>query len=243
MRYVLQIAYDGTNYAGWQRQPNALSIQQVIEESLIKLLKQQIYTTGCGRTDAGVHARDFYLNFDYDSPLPENFILKLNGILPCDIAAHHCFEVSTDFNSRFDAKLREYRYFISTTPDAFIHNRAFLFTRKLNVGYMNQACELLLYHKSFGCFCKTGGGNNTNICYITEARWYKRGNKLVFKIKADRFLRNMVRAIVGTLLLVGEEKISLADFQEILNSEDRSRAGQSAPAFGLYLWKITYEHF
>lgn len=240
MRYALLIGYDGTVYSGWQRQPNANTVQQEIERALTILFKSPIATFGCGRTDAGVHAINFWLHFDIEMEMDPAIIVKLNGILPNDIAAKKVVLVNHDFNARFDASFREYRYFINQKYDPFINNKAYLFARNLNVEAMNQACELILSNKAFGCFCKAGGNNKTTFCKVSIARWYKRGDKLVFRVKADRFLRNMVRAMVGTLLLVGEGKMTLEQFALVLASEDRNLAGKSVPGWALYLWDVGY---
>ena len=240
MRYALLIGYDGTAYSGWQRQPNSNTVQQEVERALSIVFKSTIATFGCGRTDAGVHATNFLLHFDLDVEMDPMIVVKLNGILPHDIVAKKVTLMDDDFNARFDAIYREYRYFISLKYDPFIINKAYLLKSKLDVSAMNKACELILSNRSFGCFCKAGGNNKTTFCKVTVARWYKRGDKLVFRVKADRFLRNMVRAMVGTLLLVGEGKMSLEDFAEVLSSEDRNRAGKSVPGWALYLWDVGY---
>jgi tRNA pseudouridine38-40 synthase len=240
MRYALLIGYDGTAYSGWQRQPNANTVQQEIERALSIIFKSTIASFGCGRTDAGVHATNFLLHFDLEVEMDPMIIVKLNGILPNDIAAKKVKLMADDFNARFDANFREYRYFLNLKYDPFINNKAYLYLRKLDVAAMNQACELILTNKAFGCFCKAGGNNKTTFCKVSVARWYKRGDKLIFRVKADRFLRNMVRAMVGTLLLVGEGKMTLEEFAEVLTSEDRNRAGKSVPGWALYLWEVGY---
>lgn len=238
----MQIAYDGKNYCGWQKQPAAPTVQETFELRLSQLFKSPVYVTGCGRTDSGVHARDFWLHFDLPAAeeRKETF-LKLNGMLPPDIRVLDVKEISENFNARFDATSREYRYFIHQQHSPFLFGRSHYMSRSLDIHRMNAACQILLNHRDFGAFCKSGGGNKTNLCTIHRARWYKRDQHWIFVVEADRFLRNMVRAMVGTLLMLGEGKIDEAQFLEILNSGDRRNAGMSAPPYALYLWKVNYD--
>lgn len=242
MRYALQIAYDGNPYCGWQKQPSSPTVQETLENALSLFFKTPIFVTGCGRTDTGVHARDFWLHFDLDQGFdpPETF-LRLNGMLPPDIRVLDIKTVSPEFNARFDATEREYRYFIHQKHSPFLFGRSHYMSRPLDIEKMNEACRILLSHRDFGAFCKSGGGNKTTICTLTRARWYRRNRQWVFVVAADRFLRNMVRAMVGTLLMVGEGKIDLAAFKQILESGDRRNAGMSAPPYALYLWKVNYD--
>jgi tRNA pseudouridine38-40 synthase len=243
MRYFIHLSYNGRNYHGWQKQPNALSVQGEIEEKLSLLLRQEIEVVGCGRTDSGVHAKEYFLHFELDQTFDtEKLGFQLNAILPKDIAIYQVYEVEDRTHARFSATAREYEYWISTLPDPFAHELSYLYTKPLNINAMNEAAQLLLAHTNFESFSKVHTDVKTFNCKITHAFWEERDHhKLVFTIKADRFLRNMVRAIVGTLLNVGKGKISVADVTQILQSKNRSEAGESVPAHGLFLAKISYE--
>lgn len=241
MRYFIEIAYNGKNYFGWQRQPNQISVQQVLEESLSTILRKEIKLMGAGRTDTGVHARQLMAHFDFDLiENKERFIFKINSFLPQDIAIVNLFLVQADSHARFDALERTYEYIISIGKNPFSQNLAFQVYNKPDNKLMNQAADLLLYHKDFQCFSRSKTDVKTYNCKVKEAYWREKDEKLIFTIKADRFLRNMVRAIVGTLLDVGYGKKSLDDFKRILNSKSREEAGASAPAHALYLAKIVY---
>lgn len=243
-RYFLHLAYDGTAYHGWQLQPNALTVQQVIEGSLSLLLSRPVSITGAGRTDTGVHARNYYAHFDTDiefSPQELNqLVYRLNRILPNDISLFSAFKVDTDVHARFSATSRTYRYFLSRNKDPFSQLYAWQYTGNLNVDAMNEAAVLLLKHNDFTCFSKSGTDNKTNLCVIQEIWLQENGSMLVFHVKADRFLRNMVRAIMGTLMDIGKGKIDAARFEEILHTGTRSDAGESVPAKGLFLEKVDY---
>ncbi len=241
-RYLLQLSFKGTGYHGWQIQPNAVSVQEVIEKALSLLLRKTIAVVGAGRTDTGVHASFFILHFDVENPdnVPENLVFKLNNLLPKDIAVQQLAEVSADFHARFSAVSRTYRYFISTEKDPFSIETAFKYTKKLNVDKMNEAASVLFEYEDFTSFSRLHTDVKTNNCKIYHAEWSREGAKLIFTIKADRFLRNMVRAIVGTLLEVGTGKISVEDFRQIIEKKERSAAGVSAPAHGLFLTDIEY---
>lgn len=240
-RYLLHIAYNGKNYHGWQKQHNALSVQQVMEEKLSLLLGENIETLGCGRTDTGVHARSFYLHFDTRSVIDaDKFIFKLNQILPHDIAAFGISKVSNDFNARFDAVSRSYEYMITTIKDPFLHESAWYQYGPFDLIKMNHCAAKLLGTHDFECFSKVHTQVNNFICEVSEAQWQIQEHKLIFTITANRFLRNMVRAIVGTLVEVGRGKISEEEFDNILKSKNRSEAGQSVPAHGLYLTRVIY---
>ncbi|WP_293872192.1 tRNA pseudouridine(38-40) synthase TruA [Flavobacterium sp.] len=242
MRYFIKLAYKGTHYHGWQMQPNASSVQEVLTVALSKLLKTTVAVTGAGRTDSGVHAREMYAHFDCDALLvAAPLVQRLNLFLPKDIVVYDVMQVDAAAHARFDAVKRTYEYHIHTTKDVFENDGSFYFWTPLVVSKMNAACELLLKHTDFECFSKVQTDVGTFNCVIFDAHWQQVANKLIFTITADRFLRNMVRAIVGTMLDIGTEKISLADFESILASKDRNRAGFSVPAQGLYLTKIEYE--
>ncbi|MBK5212932.1 MAG: tRNA pseudouridine(38-40) synthase TruA [Flavobacteriaceae bacterium] len=241
MRYFIEIAYNGKNYFGWQRQPEQISVQQVLEETLSTLLRKEIKLTGAGRTDTGVHAKQLFTHFDFDEiENNEELVFRLNSFLPKDISVKNIFEVKEDAHARFDAVEREYEYIISLEKDPFSQDFAFQINNEPEVGLMNEAAELLLHHNNFQCFSRSKTDVKTYNCTIVKAFWEVKNNRLIFTIAADRFLRNMVRAIVGTLLNVGFKKTSLEDFKAILNSKSREEAGASAPAHGLYLTKVVY---
>ena len=242
MRYFIKLAYKGTNYHGWQCQPDADSVQETLNKALTMLLKTPIDIVGAGRTDTGVHAQQMYAHFDFENDIDApQMVHKLNSFLPKDIVIYEILKVSDDAHARFDAIKRTYEYHIHTMKDAFENEGSYQFGQPLNLNLMNQACEILFQHTDFECFSKTNTDVRTFNCVIFEAHWKQIGTKIVFTIIADRFLRNMVRAIVGTMINIGTEKINLADFEKILESKDRSKAGFSVPAHGLYLTKIEYK--
>lgn len=243
MRYFIELAYNGTNYHGWQSQPNAATVQETLEKALSLLLKTPIEIVGAGRTDAGVHAKQMFAHFDYPDVLDAYFwVTKLNSYLPKSIVIYNIIPVSDDAHARFDATSRTYEYHIHTFKDAFISEGSWLYAQPLNLQLMNEATALLLNHTDFECFSKTHTDVFTFNCKITQAHWQQIGNQVVFTITADRFLRNMVRAIVGTFINIGLEKITMQDLQKILDSKDRGQAGFSVPAHGLYLTQITYSY-
>lgn len=241
MRYLLHLAYKGTNYHGWQKQHNAISVQAVVDEKLSMLLHQTIETLGCGRTDTGVHAKSFFAHFDTENAIDtEHLLFKLNNVLPKDIVAFNITVVEPDFNARFDAKWREYEYWINTKPNPFLLEQAWFQYGKLNVDAMNEAAQLLIGKHNFESFSKVHTQVNNFICEVTLADWQLVDTKLVFTIQANRFLRNMVRAIVGTLLEVGKGNVSQNEFKQIIANKNRTSAGQSVPAHGLYLTQVVY---
>lgn len=243
MRYYIELAYKGTNYHGWQIQPDADSVQETLNKALSVLLKTKIDIMGAGRTDSGVHAKQMFAHFDFDEAIDsKQLIYKLNSFLPKDIVIFTIFKVDEEAHARFDATKRTYEYHIHTKKDAFENDGSYQFHLPLNCDKMNEACKLLLKHTDFECFSKVHTDVNTFNCKIVEAHWKQEGSKIVFTISADRFLRNMVRAIVGTMINIGTEKISLVDFEKIIESKDRSQAGYSVPAHGLYLTKIEYPY-
>lgn len=241
-RYFIHLAFKGTNYFGWQIQPNHISIQGCLNDALTKINHgKPIMVTGCGRTDTGVHASSFYAHFDFETHLTtEKLLYKLNCMLPLDIAIFSIREVSAELHARFSAISRTYHYHIHDQKNPFITETSFFLRTSLDIDRMNDACNYLLKHTYYKCFSKTISGESSYICTITSARWEKTTNGFKFSISANRFLRNMVRAIVGTLLEVGTGKISLEEFQQILHSENRSDAGKSVPACGLFLAEIIY---
>ncbi|WP_026450625.1 tRNA pseudouridine(38-40) synthase TruA [Aequorivita capsosiphonis] len=241
MRYFLEIAYKGTDYFGWQRQPKQISVQEVLEESLSTLLRKEIKITGAGRTDTGVHAKQLFAHFDFEEIRNlRELIFRLNSFLPKDIAIKNIFRVKDDAHARFHANQREYEYIVSLQKNPFSEDFAFQIHNKPKVHLMNEAADLLLHHRDFQCFSRSNTDVKTYNCTIVKANWEAKDNTLIFTIAADRFLRNMVRAIVGTLLDVGYGKTSLEDFKIILDSKRREEAGASAPAKGLYLKKVDY---
>ncbi len=207
------------------------------------LLKTDIDIVGAGRTDTGVHAKQMFAHFDFESEIDvPQLVHKLNSFLPKDIAVFNILKVSDAAHVRFDATKRTYEYHIHTIKDVFENDGSYQFQLPLDIDKMNEACEILFKHNDFECFSKVNTGVHTFNCVIFEANWNQNGSKLVFTISADRFLRNMVRAIVGTMINIGTGKISLVDFETIIDSKDRSQAGFSVPAHGLYLTKIEYEY-
>lgn len=240
MRYAITLAYNGANYHGWQKQENANSVQSELDMALSTLLRSTIETLGCGRTDTGVHARHFVAHFDYDQELPTNLAFKLNALLPKDISIFKIQQVADTFHARFDATKRKYTYHIHFSKDPFIHTMSWLRPADLDFGAMNEACKQLLGTKDFQCFCKGSTLNEKYECTIYEAGWQNQKDKAVFTITANRFLRNMVRAIVGTLMEIGTGKRTMQDLQDIIQSKNRSDAGNSVPAFALFLEEIEY---
>ncbi|PKP25053.1 MAG: tRNA pseudouridine(38-40) synthase TruA [Bacteroidetes bacterium HGW-Bacteroidetes-22] len=242
-RYFLQIAYDGTEWHGWQMQPNAPTVQAEIARVLSLLLRHEVMPIGCGRTDTGVHARDFYLHFDSDNPLclqRQYIVHRLNRMLPRSIVAFRIIPVADDANSRFDAIARTYTYYCITAKDPFMQGYAWHLPLCPDFELMNLAAEKLLNFTDFTSFSKLHTQTATNNCRISNARWTTDNHHLNFTISADRFLRNMVRAIVGTLLEVGFHKIDLEGFSRFIEGKDRQLAGMSVPACGLFLEKVTY---
>lgn len=242
-RYFIELAYDGTAYSGWQRQPNALSVQKAIENQLQKLYSGELVSiTGCGRTDTGVHAHFFIAHVDLPvAANTEQLTYKLNKMLPDDIAIQRIYPVNTAMHARFSATLRTYRYFVHSKKDAFAKNSLY-FPGALNVEHMNKAAQRLLGTQDFTSLSKLHTDVKTNICTVHTAQWFVQPDgTMYFEISADRFLRNMVRATVGTLLEVGMGKLSPEDVTSILAAKDRGAAKVSVPACGLFLWDVRYE--
>lgn len=241
MRYFIQLAYFGKAYHGWQNQPNAITVQQVLEEGLSMLLRSKIEVVGAGRTDAGVHAKDMFAHFDFkEIENPSDLANRLNNYLPSDIAIKSIIKVSNDAHARFDAIERTYEYWIVQEKNPFQIETANYIWSSLDVDAMNKAASILMEYEDFECFSKSHTDVKTYLCKLKKAVWERKDSKLIFTITADRFLRNMVRAIVGTLLEVGLNKIAPEAIREIIKSKDRSRAGVSVPAKGLYLTKVLY---
>ncbi|MBD2701701.1 tRNA pseudouridine(38-40) synthase TruA [Spirosoma sp. BT702] len=241
MRYFLQLAYRGTNYHGWQRQPNGLSVQEVLETALTTVLRRPIAIVGSGRTDAGVHAAEQFAHFETDVALPAHLLRSVNSLIPKDIAVYDCFPVRADDHARYTATYRYYQYHISRRKDPFREGLTYLFTLPLDVARMNEAASLLFNHTDFESFSKVKTDVKTFNCRIDRAEWEVGSNgDLGFHIQANRFLHGMVRAIVGTLLAVGQERLSVNDFEQIIQARDRKRAGRAAPAEGLSLVEVGY---
>lgn len=240
-RYFIELKYDGTNYHGWQIQPNANTVQEEVNKALSTLLQNNIQVNGAGRTDTGVHAKQIFAHFDYNESIDYNQLrFKLNNFLPFDISCASIQQVNQEAHARFSATSRTYEYRITTEKNPFLINKAYYMPLSLNIDLMNDAAKELLRYTDFSCFSKSNTDTHTNNCTITTAEWSLSNETITFTVTADRFLRNMVRAIVGTLLDVGKEKINYNNFIEIIESKDRSKAGVSAPAQGLYLSKVTY---
>ncbi len=245
MRYFIQLSYNGTPYHGWQRQPNASTVQQTIEEALSILLRKPTTIMGAGRTDTGVHASMMYAHVDFEESAfakaeLENLTYKLNNFLPASIAIQKIHPVTPEAHARFDAISRSYIYKLTSLKDPFRQNAAYYYRPELDIDRMNTAASILLDYKDFECFSKAHTDVRTYLCSITEARWKIVNNKWLFTITADRFLRNMVRAIVGTLIEIGGDKQSPEWMHEVIQSKKRAVAGASAPAHGLYLNHIEY---
>jgi tRNA pseudouridine38-40 synthase len=242
-RYFIELAYDGTKYHGWQVQQNALSVQELLNKALTTLLRQPIETIGCGRTDTGVHAKEYFAHFDGPQPTEGAVNLRgLNALLPHDIAIKRVIPVHADAHARFDATLRSYEYHIHFEKDPFLNGYSWLLRDRPNMELMNKAAAIIMEYIDFSCFSKSNTQVKTNNCKIAKAVWEQTENGIMFKISADRFLRNMVRAIVGTLLLVGKGEMQPEEIRDIIESKNRSNAGMSVPACGLYLTEVKYSY-
>jgi tRNA pseudouridine38-40 synthase len=244
MRYFLEIAFDGKPFVGWQIQPNGPSVQQKVNDILSTIQNEKIYVIGCGRTDAGVHAKSFYLHFDTNNIIHDTrlFLQQFNGIAPDSIAAYHIFPVDDSMHARFSAVKRTYQYLITTVKSPFYQGWAYHHRYPLNISLINDACNYLLGEKDFKAFSKTNDLHH-HLCTIFQAQFMENDTLITFEITANRFLRNMVRAIVGTLLDIGKGKKQVSQLHDILLSKERKMAGQSVPAHGLYLTHIEYPPF
>jgi len=241
LRYFIDLAYNGKNYHGWQIQPEVITVQEVLENALSTLLRKEIQVVGAGRTDAGVHAKQLFAHFDFDEIEDlSDLQFKLNSFLPKDISIQEIIQVKEDVHARFHATEREYEYVISFQKNPFSEDFSHLIHNKPSIKLMNKAAKMLLSHKDFQCFSRSKTDVKTYYCDVKIAFWKEVNSQFIFTIKADRFLRNMVRAIVGTLLDVGFEKTSLQKFQEIIDSKDRTKAGASVPGKGLFLTRVVY---
>ena len=245
MRFFIRFAYDGTAFHGSQRQPNGITVQETIEQALAMIFREEVPLTFAGRTDAGVHAREMYAHFDIgEEPMSregERLVFRLNGILPDSIAIFDIYPVTDDAHARFDAVRRTYEYHIVDHKNPFLCKQATRVRPGLNLAAMNEAAKLLIGKQDFASFCRTNTDVKNTICDLTRAEWRDLGNgHAVFTIIADRFLRNMVRAVVGTLFEVGRGKMTKDQFADVILQHNRSAAGDSAPAEGLYLTKVEY---
>lgn len=246
MRYFIYLSYDGAAYCGWQRQPDAPSVQQALEKALSTLLREEISTTGAGRTDTGVNASYYVAHFDCEKAIEDcnKLCYKMNLILPQDIAIQKIRGVREDVHARFDAREREYTYIISQHKNPFRRYSAWQYYVELDFDKMNKAAAKLLEQTDFTSFAKLNSNNKTNICHISRVEWQRDPNDesvLIFKIRADRFLRNMIRAIVGTLVDVGRGRYSVEEFEQIIISRDLSKSSAGAPAQGLFLSDVAYD--
>ena len=242
MRYFIKINYDGTTFKGWQIQPNDVSVQEEIEKVLSIILNQPTTIVGCGRTDAGVHAKNYIAHFDYEQELPKKFILRINKMLPSAISITSIKKVNKTAHARFDAATRTYKYFINFKKDPFLNLRSYwIHSYEFNLDKMNDAAQRLLSYTDFTTFEKKGSDNKTSLCKIYDAKWEVIDeNQWCFTITANRFLRNMVRRITGTLLMVGLNRITIDEIESALNKRDILEVNIAPPAHGLFLWEITY---
>ena len=242
MRYFITFSYDGTRYHGWQIQPNGDSVQERLEWALSTLLRREVNVTGAGRTDAGVHARVMVAHFDFDEAIDcQQLCYKLNRLLPFDIAVQEVKQVSDDMHARFSATSRTYHYYIHTKKDPFRRAYSCEIHFPLDFALMNEAGKILTTYEDFGAFCKSHTDVKTTICHVTEARWVQTSETAwYFRITANRFLRNMVRAVVGTLIDVGRGKLSIEEFRKVIEGKRRTEAGESMPGNALFLEDVRY---
>lgn len=242
MRYFITLSYDGTRYHGWQVQPNGISVQGALQHALSLLLRQEIQVTGAGRTDTGVHARMMVAHFEVQHAIDfQNLTYKLNRLLPGDIAIQKIEQVDNDMHARFSATSRTYRYFVHTAKQPFLRHYSLQLHYKLDFQLMNEAAAMLLEYDDFGAFCKSHADVKTTLCHVSHAQWHQvTEGEWYFEITANRFLRNMVRAVVGTLVDVGRHRLSPDDFRKVIEGKRRTEAGESMPANALFLENITY---
>lgn len=242
MRYFIEFSYNGKNYFGYQIQPKDISVQEELEKALSTILREKIKTTGAGRTDTGVHAKKMFAHFDTEQILNDKLVHQLNSFLPVDIGIRRIFQVKDDFHARFDATFRTYEYYISLEKNPFTQDSAWQHWRKpLDINKMNETCKILFDYEDFTSFAKLHTDNKTNLCKMYRAEWEQNGTELKFTISANRFLRNMVRAIVGTMVEVGSGKIQPEEVRKVIENKDRNSAGTSAPAHALFLVDVGYE--
>lgn len=239
-RYFIEIAFNGTSYHGWQKQPNHITVQQVCNEKISTMLGEVINCHGCGRTDSGVHAARFFFHFDSRQELDKNFAFKLDAFLPADIKVVKMYILTKRIHARWDALSRTYEYIISHGKNPFRIELVTNTFETFDVGLMNEASNILLGYHDFETFSKTHNSHNHYLCDLTEACWRNENNLLIFRITANRFVRSMVRLIVGTMLDVGRKRLSLEEFRNIIEAKDRAKAGKAVPACGLYLVDVVY---
>lgn len=241
-RFFITLSYNGKNYVGWQIQPNGVSVQQTLQDALSLILRQEVPVVGAGRTDAGVHARQMIAHFDWEGEFFESvgLLCKLNSLLPKDISLSAIRQVRPDAHARFSAVSRTYKYYVTTVKDPFIHEYTCRLHFRPDLEMMNLLCELLKEYNDFTSFSKLHTDVKTNNCRVDYARWEQEGDVYVFTIRADRFLRNMVRAIVGTLLEAGRGRLNEEQFRQIIEARNRNKAGSSAPAHALFLEEVAY---
>ncbi len=246
MRYFLQLSYNGANYSGWQSQPNGMGIQEVIEDKLQTLLREHVEILGCGRTDAGVHATGFYAHFDWPEALPDHFLMRLNKLLPKEIAIQGILPVHPEAHARFDARQRRYKYQIQLTKDPLAGAQTWFYPygHKLDLVIMNDAAKLLLQYGEFAPFCKSGTDAMTRKCHLKESFWVRdrSGTKLTYWVTSDRFLRGMIRLIVGMCLKVSEGKMTLNDVKRAMDDQSQLEGSWSVPADGLTLCEVKYPY-
>jgi tRNA pseudouridine38-40 synthase len=241
MRYFLELSYKGTNYAGFQVQKNAHTVQAEVEKAFAVLQRERVVMVSSSRTDAGVHALQNFFHFDYAGPIHPQFVYKMNAILPGDIVVKNLTRVADEAHSRFDALSRSYRYFVYRHKDPFMEDRAYYFPYRLDLGLMNEAAEALRQYEDFTSFSKRNTQVKTFICRISESRWVEgAGGVLIYEVRANRFLRGMVRALTSTMLKLGRGRISLEEFHAIIQAKDCTRASFSVPAHGLFLVGVEY---
>lgn len=249
-RYFIELSYDGTNYHGWQVQPNGVSVQETLQQALSTLLRQDVEVVGAGRTDAGVHASMMVAHFDFSGSVELDaiqLVYKLNKLLPHDIAVRRVYQVPDDVHARFSAISRTYHYYIHTRKSPFLRHYSWLVTFPLDFDKMNEAAKRLLEFEDFTSFSKVNTDTKTNICHVTEAQWKEitplegqGGGAWRFTITANRFLRNMVRAIVGTLIEVGRGRMTVDEFCQVIEQKNRCSAGESVPGHALFLTEVKY---
>lgn len=242
MRYFIEVSYKGTHYAGFQIQKNAATIQGEVEKALFTLLRTSITLTGSSRTDAGVHARQNFFHFDVKTEFPSSLLYNLNALLPLDIVIKSIFLVHATSHARFLASSRRYKYFITTVKNPFLTETAWFYPYSVDISLMQQAAQVLYDYKDYAAFSKRNSQVFTHLCAIIESKWEVDECNIIFTVEANRFLRGMVRGLVGTMLLVGRNKISLQDFEEIIRSQDPTKANFATPAHGLFLETVRYPH-
>lgn len=242
MRYFIWFSYDGTRYHGWQIQPNGVTVQSELQRCLSLLLREEVSVTGAGRTDTGVHARQMAAHFDTEQAVDTALLTKkLNGLLPCDIGVDRVEPVAADMHARFSARWRTYHYYIHTAKNPFVRQYSLEMHYWLDFALMNEAGRMLTEYDDFGAFCKAGSDVKTTLCRVTHAQWHQTApTEWYFEITANRFLRNMVRAVVGTLVEVGRGRMSLSDFRAVIEGRQRTQAGESMPAKALFLERVEY---